>query len=412
MLYASIKGVCSRHEMVTQRLRSVREYKGRSSAQSRRTHGAATGLVGKIPRCPETLEKNREMNTTEKFYLPVDGILDMFNSFTGLHHQSRITHPVLQSAALTPATQHPKVSNISKTGMGIIKTVKGHWRQQDHRVVTSRSSSSGNRQVSTDRVSKRSVDLLELGLTKPRNCHRVVVLGAPKVGKTNILQRFLGKEFVEDYEPTTEDFHRKLFHIGGEAYQVDLLDAAGERNFPAKRRLSILTGDIFLLVFSLDDRESFSEVCELLDEIKAAKAKLLKLKHPARVPAVICGNKSDLEAPGAVRRSEVTETLGEDVSFFETSAKDGAGLDAMFRALATLGGLPDETSPSRHQVIPLLTYQSLYLEQRGRRGDRRRGLSAPCAATDPLARRPSFTSDLRLVLRTSTKPKPERCQIQ
>lgn len=182
------------------------------------------------------------MNTTEKFYLPVDGILEMFNSFTELHNQSR-THPALQSAALTPATQHPKVSNISRTSMGIIKTVKGHWRQQGDRVVTSRSSSSGNRQVSTDRVPKRSVDLLELGLTKPRNCHRIVVLGAPKVGKTNIIQRFLGQEYEENYEPTTEDFHRKLFHIDGEAYQVDVLDAASERNFPAKRRLSILTGE-------------------------------------------------------------------------------------------------------------------------------------------------------------------------
>ncbi|XP_060882522.1 GTP-binding protein Rhes [Labrus mixtus] len=373
-------------------------------------HSWSSSWFGEIPRCLETLGKNSEMNTTEKFYLPVDGIFEMFNS---LHHQSNITHTALQlqGAAFTTSTQHPKVSNISKTGMGIIKTVRGHWRQQDNR--ESRSSSSGNRQVSTDRLPKRSVDLLELGLTKPRNCHRIVVLGAPKVGKTNIIQWFLGKEFEEDYEPTVEDFHRKLFHINGEAYQVDLLDAANERNFPAKRRLSILTGDTFLLVFSLDDRESFNDICELLNEVKAAKAKLLKLKHPARVPVVICGNKSDLDAPRAVTRSEVSEILGEDVAFFQTSAKDGTGLDAMFKALATLGGLPDETSPSRHQMIPLLTYQSLYLDQRGRRWSRTRALGAPCAATDPLARRPSFTSDLRLVLNSSTKHnKPERCQIQ
>ncbi|XP_059204442.1 GTP-binding protein Rhes [Centropristis striata] len=346
-----------------------------------------------------------EMNATEKIYLPVDGILEVFNSLTG-HHQSRITHPALQSAVLTP--QHPKVSNISKTGMGIIKTVKSRWRQQDKKVTTSRSSS-GN---STDPLPKRSVDLLELGLTKPRNCHRIVVLGAPKVGKTNILQRFLGKDFEEEYEPTNEDFHRKLFHIGGEAYQIDLLDAAGERDFPAKRRLSILTGDSFLLVFSLDDRESFNEACELIDEIKAAKAKLLKLKHPARTPVVLCGNKADLETQRAVSRSEVTETLGEDVAFFETSAKDDTGLDGVFAALASLGGLPGETSPSRHQLVSILSYQSMCIGQQSkRRGSR--GHGAPCAAVDPLARRPSFTSDLRLVLRSSTKHnKPERCQIQ
>lgn len=172
-------------------------------------------------------------------------------------------------------------------------------------------------------------------------------------------------------------------------------------------------GDIFLLVFSVDDKESFSEVCELLNEIKAAKTKLLKLKHPARVPAVICGNKVDLEAQRAVSRSEVKEMLGEDAAFFETSAKDGTGLEGVFRALATLGRLPDETSPSQHQIVSILTYQSLCIGQRGRRGSHTRGHGAPCAAMDPLARRPSFTSDLRLVLGSSTKHnKPERCQIQ
>lgn len=181
------------------------------------------------------------MNTTE-IYLPVDGIFEMFNSVGG-HHQSRITRPVLQSTAFTPVLQHPSVSNISKTGLGIIKAVKGRWRQQDKRVIASRSSSPGHRHVSNDRLPKRSVDLLEMGLTKPRNCHRLVVLGAPKVGKTNILRQFLGREFQEQYEPTVEDFHRKLFHIGGEVYQIDLLDAASERDFPAKRRLSILTGE-------------------------------------------------------------------------------------------------------------------------------------------------------------------------
>ncbi|KAF3700090.1 Dexamethasone-induced Ras-related protein 1 Precursor [Channa argus] len=347
------------------------------------------------------------MNTTEKLYLPVDGIFEMFNSFTG-HHQ-----PVLQRTALIPVLQHPSVSNISKTGMGIIKTVQGRLRQPDKSVVVSRSSSSGNLPVSIDRLSKRSVDPLEMALINPKNCHRIVVLGAPKVGKSNVLRRFLGREFEEHYEPTIEDFHRKLFHIEGEAYQVDLLDAARERGFPAKRRLTILTGDIFLLVFSLDDSDSFREVCDLLNEIKSAKAKLVKLKKPARVSVVICGNKADLDAQRAVSRSEVTGILGEDVPFFETSAKDGTGLEDMFQALATLGGLPGETSPSRHQIMSILTYQSLCIGRRGRRGNRTTKLSAPCAAVDPLARRPSFTSDLRLVLGSSTQNnKPEKCQIQ
>lgn len=171
-------------------------------------------------------------------------------------------------------------------------------------------------------------------------------------------------------------------------------------------------GDIFLLIFSLDNRESFREVCELLSEIKSAKTKLLKLKNPMKVPVVVCGNKVDLGAR-VVSRAEVTKTLSEDVTYVETSAKNGTGLEILFRALANLGGLPDETSPARHEIIPILSYQSLCAGQRGRKGSKTRGLCTPCAAVDPLARRPSFTTDLKLVLGSSAKHnKLERCQIQ
>uniref|UniRef100_A0A3P9JX98 Dexamethasone-induced Ras-related protein 1 n=1 Tax=Oryzias latipes TaxID=8090 RepID=A0A3P9JX98_ORYLA len=359
----------------------------------------------------QPLTDKRGMNATKKFQLAVDGLLDTFHCCSD-HFQASVAHPALQSAVLcTPMLQHPGISSITKKG--IIKSVKECWRPQDRKMVKRRSSSSRGSVQAADEIMDRSVDLT--GLTSRRNCHRLVVLGAPRVGKSNIIRRFLCEDFEEHYKPTAEDFYRKLFFIGGEAYQVDVLDAACERDFPAKRRLSILTGDIFLLVFSLDDRDSLNEIHELLAEIRAAKAKLLKSNHHRMVPAVVCGNKADLDAHRAVTRSDVTEILGEDVPFFEASAKTGTGLQGCFRALASLGGLPNETSPSRHQIVSILTYQSLCVDQRGRRRRRMhlREHAAPCAAVDPLARRPSFTSDLKLVLGSSTKQKkPEKCQIQ
>lgn len=147
-----------------------------------------------------------------------------------------------------------------------------------------------------------------------------------------------------------------------------------------------------------------------MKEIQAAKAKLLKLRHVAGAPVVICGNKADLsDARRVVSRSEAREALGEDAAFFETSAKDGTGLEAVFRTVAALSGLPDQTGPSKHQLVSIRTYQALCVGHRRGRGG---GVRAPCAAVDPLARRPSFTSDLRLVLGSSTKHKSEKCQIQ
>lgn len=75
-----------------------------------------------------------------------------------------------------------------------------------------------------------------------KNCYRMVILGSTKVGKTAIVSRFLNGRFDEQYTPTIEDFHRKVYSIKGDVYQLDILDTSGNHPFPAMRRLSILTG--------------------------------------------------------------------------------------------------------------------------------------------------------------------------
>ncbi|KAL0993551.1 hypothetical protein UPYG_G00109580 [Umbra pygmaea] len=395
-------------------------------------------------------------NATEKVvHLSVDGKAGTFSSctVTGLpksrftidrdEHQTISSNrlPNVKTTGQSPTTfmQNKNISNVSKSSKGIFQTVAAHWRHAEKTRVV-RSSSTGttagtgsNRAASSERFPKRrsfdplaalmlpdqtpcTAPLEEMRLTKPGNCRRIVVLGAPRVGKTNLLRRFLRDSFEEQYEPTTEDFHRKLYQIRGETYQIDILDAARERSFPARRRLSILTGDIFLLVFSVDDRESFREVIARRNEIVAAKTKLMKLKENARVPIVICGNKVDLESERVISRSEMLQSLGGDAALFETSAKDSTNLEEMFEALAKLGGLPAETRPSQHRKLSIRTYQAMHAGSShcGRRS-RAQVPEGPCGAVYPLARRPSFNSDLQRVMGPSPTKRSrtiEKCQIQ
>ncbi|XP_076866177.1 GTP-binding protein Rhes isoform X2 [Brachyhypopomus gauderio] len=164
-------------------------------------------------------------------------------------------------------TRGYKIPQVSKTKMGIIKTVTLQWKHFEKKPRVVRSSSISHRHSSADRLPRRSLDPQtavlfqgetesndldcsakegELRLVKSNHYRRVVVLGAPRVGKTAILRRFLTGGFEQRYVPTTEDFYSKLYHIRGEAYQIDLLDASKERDYPAKRRLSILTGRLYL----------------------------------------------------------------------------------------------------------------------------------------------------------------------
>lgn len=184
-----------------------------------------------------------------------------------------------------------------------------------------------------------------------------------------------------------------------------------------------ISGDIFLLVFSLDDRSSFEEVCALRTEILAAKSKLTKSSAPEqctqlRVPLLVCANKVDLsESERVISRAEALRALGEDCAYFETSAKDSRNLEDVFEALAKRGGLPAETGPSQHRKVSLRSYQAMRTGRaRGRGGQQASASDDPCGVLYPLARRPSFSTDLRQVIgpqaARKTGREADKCQIQ
>lgn len=91
--------------------------------------------------------------------------------------------------------------------------------------------------------------------------HRVVVMGAAKVGKTCIISQFLYDKFNLRYKQTVEELHRGEYELpDGSALTLDILDTSGSFEFPAMRTLSITTGAAFILVYAVDDRESWYEV--------------------------------------------------------------------------------------------------------------------------------------------------------
>lgn len=91
--------------------------------------------------------------------------------------------------------------------------------------------------------------------------HRIVVMGAAKVGKTCIISQFLYDKFNTRYKQTVEELHRGEYELpDGSALTLDILDTSGSFEFPAMRTLSITTGAAFILVYSIDDKESWYEV--------------------------------------------------------------------------------------------------------------------------------------------------------
>ncbi|XP_046808060.1 GTP-binding protein Rhes [Lucilia cuprina] len=249
-------------------------------------------------------------------------------------------------------------------------------------------------------------------LPTSKNCYRLVILGSSRVGKSSIVARFLGNRFDEAYTPTIEDFHRKLYRIRNEVYQLDILDTSGHHPFPAMRRLSFLTGDIFILVFSMDSRESFEEVVRLRENILETKWAALnpgsgfKKKALPKIPMILAGNKCDKEQR-TVQLDEIMGYIaGQDncCVFVECSAKQNFRIDDLFYALFTASNLPLEMAPNHHRRVvtvfgapsPLPPHSSTGGSKKNALSIKRR-FSDACGVVTPNARRPSIRTDLNLM---------------
>ena len=102
-------------------------------------------------------------------------------------------------------------------------------------------------------------------------------------------------QFVENYEPTKADNYRKKTVVNGEACQIDILDTAGQEDYAVIRDNYFRTGEGFLCVFSVTDRETFDAMNDLREQI-------LRVKVDERIPIILIGNKVDLEDQRTIAR--------------------------------------------------------------------------------------------------------------
>ncbi|XP_064547460.1 GTP-binding protein Rhes [Drosophila montana] len=257
------------------------------------------------------------------------------------------------------------------------------------------------------------LSLCDDSLPSAKNCYRLVMLGSSRAGKSSIVARFLGNRFEEAYTPTIEEFHRKLYRIRNEVFQLDILDTSGYHPFPAMRRLSFLTGDLFILVFSMDSRESFEEVVRLRENILETKWAALnpgsgfKKKSLPKIPMILAGNKCDREFK-TVQLDEVMGYIaGQDncCTFVECSARQNYRIDDLFHALFMVSNLPLEMTPNQHRRLvsvfgapsPLPPHGSAVGGTKKNALSIKRRFSDACGVVTPNARRPSIRTDLNLM---------------
>ena len=124
--------------------------------------------------------------------------------------------------------------------------------------------------------------------------------------------------------------HRGEYEVAGMPLTLDILDTSGSFPFPAMRRLSISTGDAFVLVYSVQDESSFEEVKALRQQIIEEKG------EDAMTPIVIVGNKAEVTKEQRAIDKEIAEsTVSVDWGhgYVEASAKEDTNIVGIFKEL-------------------------------------------------------------------------------
>ncbi|XP_074593853.1 ras-like protein 2 [Brevipalpus obovatus] len=157
--------------------------------------------------------------------------------------------------------------------------------------------------------------------------YKLVVVGGGGVGKSALTIQFIQSYFVTDYDPTIEDSYTKQCVIDDRVAKLDVLDTAGQEEFSAMREQYMRSGEGFLLVYSITDRNSY-------DELQKFHRQILRVKDRDEFPMILVGNKCDLETQRVVSQLE-GQHLGQllRVPFIECSAKLRMNVDVAFHEL-------------------------------------------------------------------------------
>ncbi|XP_071548830.1 ras-like protein 2 [Panulirus ornatus] len=160
--------------------------------------------------------------------------------------------------------------------------------------------------------------------------YKIVVVAVGGVGKSAITIQFIQSYFATDYDLTIEDSYTKQCVTDDVVAKLDILDTAGQEEFSAIREQYMRSGEGFLLVFSVTDRNSF-------DELLRFHKQILRVKDRDEFPMLMVANKVDLEHQRVIGTEEA-HTLARQlkIPYIECSAKSRTNVDQSFYELVRI----------------------------------------------------------------------------
>ena len=154
---------------------------------------------------------------------------------------------------------------------------------------------------------------------------KIVVVGAPSVGKSSLTMQFVESVFSDNYQPTINASFTKSYKYKNNNYNLEIHDTAGIDEFTLlNTQFANVHGVV--LVYSITSRQSFTMLMVIRD-------KILQLTGLDNIPTVLVGNKCDLSNREVEYEEAKQLSTGWKGVAIESSAKLNKNIDAIFQSL-------------------------------------------------------------------------------
>ena len=166
---------------------------------------------------------------------------------------------------------------------------------------------------------------------------KVVLIGDSGVGKSSIVLRFVADNFSEGGDATIgASYMGKMMQFQNRSIKFNIWDTAGQERFHNLAKMYYRDANAAIMVYDITNHESFNGLERWHSELTE--------NGPANIIKIVAANKEDLVEKEAVSPDEVNnfaKKIGAVVC--RTSAKTSAGVEQVFRSIATKM-FPDSTS--------------------------------------------------------------------
>lgn len=156
---------------------------------------------------------------------------------------------------------------------------------------------------------------------------KIILIGDMSVGKTSLVNRFMGFEFSENYTCTiSADFKIKSLSIDpSTGAELTVWDTCGQEKYRSITRQYFKDAHGIVLVYDVHNDNSFNGLSSWLDEIKNNCNK--------DVSIVLVGNKIDLDDRKISKEQGNDFASKNGMMYVETSSKEGININTPFEKL-------------------------------------------------------------------------------